>query len=424
MFICTTQGIPPGTRLLCSPSTTAAKKLPNRTLSPDKRLIWDGRRVNLHCPKQGYWFLETPLVRGLARWYVRTQTLFPGIPIEGGKRDVDSAFTRCRLHPDASSMFSTEFIVEIGNGETGIIFFYMVLPFGFSGSPGIFGRVMQGVKWLHSLFSPTSQIWDGAQPFNCEIFAGDGMFIEARLGTRQKQCVEKWEWAATRFLGDTAIIKTKLELEGEWSKELLLLGFHVDLKLDEITPPDPKIVGAYNLLHLNVFNPGNYTIPLQTMQELRGSLNHWSNTNRIWKWLSEPINQMLGQTDTNLLWIRCSDPEKWLAFWHVILFIREVADDECNWRKLPKGCFTELVGVHAEMSLPNPGRRRLWFSGDATPSCFAGINWDSREFFYDSPRTSPNPFYRWVVSKPTSTKSSSLSKCFALRYGEMTPTIS
>ena len=365
MFICATSGIPDGTRILCSPSTTAAKKLPNRTLSTDKRLIWDGRRVSLHCPKQDYWLLETPLVKDLAMWYVKLQTNYPGLPLVGTKRDEDSAFTRCRLRPDASSMFSTEFTIKIGEVETGVIFFYMVLPFGFSGPPGIFGRVMQGVKWLHSRYHPLNPIWDGPNSFISEIFVDDGMFLEARLCTRPKQCVEKWERAATQLLGETAISKKKLAIEGEWNSELLLLGFHVNLGTGEIAHPEPKLVGARNLVHLSAFNPDNYTIPLQAMQELRGSLNHWSNTNRLWRWLSEPINQLLGQADTNLLWTRCSDPEKWLAFRHVILFLREVAENEDDWRELFKGRFSELVGCKRKCHYPI--RRGTAFGSRGTP---------------------------------------------------------
>ena len=58
--------------------------------------------------------------------------------IVGTKRDVDSAFTRCRLHPDGADLFGTEF--ELGNdvGDT-VAFSYLVLPVGFTASPGIFG---------------------------------------------------------------------------------------------------------------------------------------------------------------------------------------------------------------------------------------------------------------------------------------------
>ena len=261
MLVSTQEGLPADTRFLCPPSTTASKKLPERTPPTDKRLIWDGRKINIHCPKQGYWFMETPMVKGLAEWYVQTKTNFHGIPIVGTKRDVDSAFTRCRIRPDAASLFSTEFSAKDDGVETRVIFFYTVLPFGFTGPPGISGRVMQGVKWMHSQFAPLNPLWDGAHPFRCEIFVEDGMFIEASIGDRAEQNVKNWEWAARQLLGDTAVSKKKLDLEGHWGQELILFGFHVNLIRDEIALPYPKIVGAWNLVRQEVFNPGNYTTP-------------------------------------------------------------------------------------------------------------------------------------------------------------------
>ena len=88
--------------------------------------------------------METPTMQGLAAWYVRIKTNFPGIPAVGTKRDIDSDFTRCRIRPDAESMFPTEFLAEEGAIDVGFIFIYMVPRFGFTGSPVIFGRVTQG----------------------------------------------------------------------------------------------------------------------------------------------------------------------------------------------------------------------------------------------------------------------------------------
>ena len=344
--------------------------------------------------------METPMIKDLATWYVKTKTNYPQIPLIGTKRDIDAAFTRCRIHPDDAALFSTEFSVRAHGEDVCVIFFYMVLPFGFTGSPGIFGRMTQGVKWLRSQFTPENPLWNGTHNIRSEIFVDDGMFIEACIGNRAQQSVEKWEWCATLIMGPTAISTKKLELEGTWENELVLLGYHVNLQSDVISLPDPKVVGAYNLIHQSVFNPGNYTIPLQSMQELRGCLNRWSSTNRLWRWLVEPVNQLLGQTDTGLQWIRSSNSEKWLAFWHVIQFLREVAVDETDWKSLFVGVFSELVGVYAEMSLPNDNRRCIWFSGGATPTCFAGINWSTREFFCESPD-------RFIFPLPTERKNES-----------------
>ena len=42
MCVCTSRGIQEGVEFSCSSSTTVAKKLPGRTISSDKRLIWTG----------------------------------------------------------------------------------------------------------------------------------------------------------------------------------------------------------------------------------------------------------------------------------------------------------------------------------------------------------------------------------------------
>ena len=122
----------------------------------------------------------------------------------GTKRDIYSAFTRVRVRPDASRMFATEF--KLGQlGEGNIIFFYLVLPFGFAASPGIFGRVMKGVGWFHQQYGVGNPIRDGAWKRRNLIFVDDGMFLEPNVGTRPAQSVACFEHGAHLFLGDTAI---------------------------------------------------------------------------------------------------------------------------------------------------------------------------------------------------------------------------
>ena len=109
MFICTSNGIPSPDEYCCSPSTTVAKKLPDRALSRHKRLILDARRVNLRCSKQDNWPLKTPLIGDLATRYCKLRASFPGLEIRATKRDIDAAFARIRLHPDGAVLFGTEF---------------------------------------------------------------------------------------------------------------------------------------------------------------------------------------------------------------------------------------------------------------------------------------------------------------------------
>ena len=152
MFVCAPDGFPADNRRICSPSTTEGGKFPDGTLSADKRLIWGGRGVNSHCQEQDYWFLETPSIGELAIWYMHIRAKYPGIPIQGTKRGAESAFTLRRPQPDAALLFGAEFDLGYPSHAT-VLIFYLGLPFGFPWSPGILGRVMQRVEWLH--MSPT-----------------------------------------------------------------------------------------------------------------------------------------------------------------------------------------------------------------------------------------------------------------------------
>ena len=125
MFVCARARLPINDVLSTSPSTTVAKKFPDRTASAGKRLIWGGRRVNIHCPKYDYWHLDTPDIQELAIWSTQIRAEYPGLEVVGEKRGVDASFTRCRIRPADSMMFATEFPTEHYESDN-IIFMYMI----------------------------------------------------------------------------------------------------------------------------------------------------------------------------------------------------------------------------------------------------------------------------------------------------------
>ena len=266
MFVCTPEPIGKDEEYLCSPSTTVAKKLPDRTISADKRLILDVRRVNLRFPKSDYWAMITPSIDNLAIRFRRLRAGLPGIPILGAKRDIDAAFARCRLHPDSSVMFGAEFQLSSDPADV-VIFFYLVPPFGFSGSSGIFGRLVQGVQFPHRSFSPSNTLWGDSTPLRADVFVDDGMFLEAKIGQRTELPTNVWGTGSDLVLGAGSISKKKLLPGGTWGKKLVLLGYMVDLEEDTISLPDPKILGAANLIRSPEFNPGRRTLSLHSVQE-------------------------------------------------------------------------------------------------------------------------------------------------------------
>ena len=288
-------------------------------------------------------------------------------------------------------MFGTEFALG-PSLEDNVMFFYLVLPFAFTGSPGIFGGIMQGAQWFHRLHAPSLPSWNGADTFSAEVFADDGMFLEAWVGNRADTSVSVWGEGADLFFGNGPISKKKLRAEGMWSQNLLLSGYQIDLQLNVISLPPPKILGACNLINSPSLDPGCYVLDLHVVQELRGCINHWSCTGRVWRWLVEPVNSLLALADINQMWVRCADQSKWGAFWSVMQFIRDVTQDDTLWPLLFSGTFSDLVGVQQEIVLPEPIRSVVWFSADATPTTVGGVNWPNREYFVIDPLPFIRPF--------------------------------
>ena len=249
-------------------------------------------------------------------------------------------------------MFGTEFQLSSDAADV-VIFLYLVLRFGFTGSPGIFGRLMQGVQFSHRPFSPSDTLWDASTPLCAEVFVDDGMFLEAKIGQRMELSTNVWGNGSDLILGDGSISKKKLSSEWTWETKLVLLGYMADLEEDTISLPDSKILGAVNLIQSPEFNPGCRTLTLHSAQELRGCSNHWSKTGRVWNWLTEPVNQMLACVDSENIWIRCGDWGKWTAFRSVIQFILDLSADQVLWRTLLTGCFSELVGVRSGPPYPS-----------------------------------------------------------------------
>ena len=156
------------------------------------------------------------------------------------------------------------------------------------------------------------------------------MFIEPKLGNRPQISVEIWGLGVMLLLGLTGISERKRRIERQWAPELVLLGFHIDLVRDSISMPNPKIAGDADILSSPVFDTGNYVLGIRDAQELRGCINHWAYTGRVWLWLTPPINKMLSYADNVGLWVRCDDPEKWTSFWNAVQFTMEIVADGDN----------------------------------------------------------------------------------------------
>ena len=150
---------------------------------------------------------------------------------------------------------NTEFVLGPSDSEN-ITLMYLAFPFGFTGSPDIFGRVIKAGGRYRQKRRPTNTVQNVAESFNIEIFGDDGMFPEPTLGNRDTQIVGCFEEGDRLMLVVAEIRKKKLAPEWQWSTNLLLIGYRVGLYLDTIDVPGPKLIGNFNLAHLTGFDDG------------------------------------------------------------------------------------------------------------------------------------------------------------------------
>ena len=119
-----------------------------------------------------------------------------------------------------------------------------------------------------------------------------------------------------------AIRAIKIQLAGDWSAEVLLLGLYVNFRKDVIALHGRKISGAISLANSSSVNHDNYTLDSRAVKELRVRMEHLSNAGRIWKWLTELSSQMMEQVAANNVWIQRNDLAEWCDFRAAVQFLR------------------------------------------------------------------------------------------------------
>ena len=109
VLVITSKAAGPDAPLIATPTTTAMKKLPGRSISNDFRIISDIRYANLFCIKSDLPDVKLTDIGLIAGGEVALKRKWPNSPARCTKRDIDSAFKRTRVHPDMSLILCAEF---------------------------------------------------------------------------------------------------------------------------------------------------------------------------------------------------------------------------------------------------------------------------------------------------------------------------
>ena len=109
VMVITSKTAGPDAPLIATPTTTALKKLPDRSISTDFRLISDLRYTNLFCIKEDFPDAQLTDITRVAERAVTVKRKWPNLPARCTKSDIDSASKRIRTHPDMSLILCAEF---------------------------------------------------------------------------------------------------------------------------------------------------------------------------------------------------------------------------------------------------------------------------------------------------------------------------
>ena len=297
LSVCSTLSVTLDTPIEATPTTTVGKKNPDRSISHDRGAIADLRRVNVGFDISQFYPVRVPSVESIARLLVSLTVLLPGFEIEVAKRDIASAFRLLRLHPALALVMCTELPgCELGRARD-VVVFYLVMPFGRSGSPANFAVFGDSISLIHALFGMGRPDWFLSIPFLSRLYVEDGLLFDIKNAIRQLANTTTREAATVGMLGEDAINQNKLDEEGNWIHTHTMLGFNVDSSTLSISLPDVKVAGARALFEQLAEKTGSHVLEVVTLHQIRGHVEHFKSANSMCKFSTGPIDLLLRYTD-------------------------------------------------------------------------------------------------------------------------------
>jgi hypothetical protein len=134
-------------------------------------------------------------------------------------------------------MFATELPAEELGLEGMMLLLFMVLTFGWIGSPGNYMAFAWGCKQYHEAATPERQIWHDAVPFRNLTFTDDTILVEPEIGIRPQLSAQANKRAIHVFFGPDALNEEKMDEEGEFRISHLIWGMRYDTESRTIAYP-------------------------------------------------------------------------------------------------------------------------------------------------------------------------------------------
>eukprot|EP00971_Amphidinium_carterae_P043438 854826-Amphidinium_carterae.3 len=378
VFLLTTT-CPGAEKVIPSPQGAVEKQNPDRTMSGDYRFINDLRMVNGHC-----WKTDNPpakqcshkqLARLVAWWRAR----LPNVRVVMCKKDVSAAFKLIWLRADACHVMAVQLLGHQWELPSDVYAIYLVLTFGWIGSPGQWQPWGWAVKWHHETFHPPDPCWHDETPFCSKFLMDDGVLVEPQIGLRAELSEQVYVEGMKGILGAQSLNEKKDKLEGQYAVKCLAWGLEYDAQAGTLSVPPAKLLRGAWVAHGAMFDPGNKRVELLEVQRLHGVLNYYATVQPALRAEMGSIAAMLRQEEPSL-W--CNPPgeesEKdrtWQEFWDSIELVRVLtARPETGAVTFTNG-LAQLLDPHERVRIPGESANIIWLGGDATLTRGAAVDW-------------------------------------------------
>lgn len=129
------------TPIIPTPTATVAKKLPDRAISTDVRIISDLRLANLFCDRENYQEIHLSDIDEIASRDITIKRTWPNAQVVCCKRDIDAASNRVRTRRDMRVLLRAEFSGRYFEIDGNILFSHIAIPFRWRCMPAYFSCV-------------------------------------------------------------------------------------------------------------------------------------------------------------------------------------------------------------------------------------------------------------------------------------------
>ena len=181
-----------------------------------------------------------PRYRELARLVLWWKARLPGVEVWIAKRDVDSVFKLVWVHLDDVGLFATELPGQPLDLHGSVAILYLVLTFGWGGSPGNYMAFALAGMQLHEASRPLWEVWHDEVPVRGQTLMDDTILVEPNVGLRPVMSAGCAEEALTTVFGKEAINEKKEE-EGDFACQQLVWGLLCDMERLTLRYPEVKV---------------------------------------------------------------------------------------------------------------------------------------------------------------------------------------